>query len=226
MLPHIAIHLSRVYGSVILSVFGTVVGSLTQIYTHPYTKFSQNQTIGIGFILMLFFMAMISVIDKIHAGTRLNLFILFGWSSGYMIGPLVDVAHEIAPYSPHVAFYLTFFMFISFSLVATRVNTFDSLAFGSLLASLLNGLVIMSIANFFIKSNKLVVLDVYFGIILFSGYLIYDTYCIIDRAGTKNVWELDYVEDALFIYLDVLNIFIRILIIIVEQQAKKEKKDK
>ncbi|XP_014369802.1 growth hormone-inducible transmembrane protein [Papilio machaon] len=60
-------------------------------------------------------------------------------------------------------------------------------------------------------------LSLYGGLILFSGFLLYDTQAIIKRAETHPMYGFqpyDPINSAISVYLDVLNIFMRIAMIL------------
>lgn len=60
-------------------------------------------------------------------------------------------------------------------------------------------------------------ISLYGGLILFSGFLLYDTQKIIKRAENQPLYgaqQFDPVNNSIAIYLDTLNIFIRIVTIL------------
>jgi FtsH-binding integral membrane protein len=66
---------------------------------------------------------------------------------------------------------------------------------------------------FFFNYQFYVTLELFVGLIVYCAYLIFDTQMIIDKFG--NGYEIDdYIIAALNVYLDIIQIFIRILIIL------------
>lgn len=55
-------------------------------------------------------------------------------------------------------------------------------------------------------------MQLYFGLLVFVGYVVVDTQEIIERA---HFGDLDYVKHALTMFTDLAAIFVRILIIMV-----------
>lgn len=63
----------------------------------------------------------------------------------------------------------------------------------------------------------------YGGLLIFSGLFMSSTQKIVDEAETQPNSVFDPIKSSLSLYLDTLNIFVRILRILVENQAKDKK---
>jgi len=72
--------------------------------------------------------------------------------------------------------------------------------------------------NMFLRTEMLFNVQLYFGLLLFCGFVIFDTQLIIEKAENH---DYDYVLHSLELFLELLNIFVRILIIL----TKKRKND-
>jgi F-box/leucine-rich repeat protein 7 len=67
--------------------------------------------------------------------------------------------------------------------------------------------------------------SLYGGLVIFSGFLMYDTQVAIVRAeNAKSEDELDEINESLSITLDILNIFMKILQIYLEEENRKRKR--
>ena len=75
------------------------------------------------------------------------------------------------------------------------------------------GIILMVVGGllnlFFFKSFDLQYFMAWIGVFLFSGFILYDTSNIIRRYNTD-----EYIAGALSLYLDILNLFIHLLIIL------------
>ncbi len=96
-------------------------------------------------------------------------------------------------------------------------NKMDLSKWGSYLLMGLVGLLIASLVNMFFASSELEWLLTYFGILLFLGLTIYDTQRIKQRvvaalaAGDAQVVARVGVLGALSLYLDFINLFLKLL---------------
>jgi len=59
--------------------------------------------------------------------------------------------------------------------------------------------------------------QLYFGLLVFVGYIIVDTQEIVERA---HMGDLDYVKHALTLFTDLVAVFVRILVIMVSLIVK------
>ncbi|MEJ1872745.1 Bax inhibitor-1 family protein, partial [Escherichia coli] len=65
--------------------------------------------------------------------------------------------------------------------------------------------------------------ELYFGLLVFVGYMVVDTQDIIEKA---HLGDLDYVKHALTLFTDFIAVFVRILIIMLKNSAEREEKKK
>ncbi|XP_054808295.1 bax inhibitor 1-like [Prosopis cineraria] len=143
---------------------------------------------------------------------------------GASIGPLIDLAIEVDPSLIFTAFVGTSLAFASFSAAALVARRREYLYLGGLLSSGLSILMWLHFASsIFGGAAAVFKFELYFGLLVFVGYIIFDTQEIIERA---HFGDLDYVKHALTLFTDFAAIFVRILIIVLKNSAEKNEKKK
>jgi len=74
-----------------------------------------------------------------------------------------------------------------------------------------------SILNIFFGSTFLFNVQLYAGLAMFMGYILFDTQVIIESAENGND---DFSWDAMKLFIDLIGIFVRILIILMKMNKK------
>uniref|UniRef100_A0A5B6ZFF4 Putative bax inhibitor 1-like n=2 Tax=Davidia involucrata TaxID=16924 RepID=A0A5B6ZFF4_DAVIN len=145
---------------------------------------------------------------------------------GASIGPLIDLAIEIDPSILITAFVGSAVAFGCFSVAAMLARRREFLYLGGLLSSGLSILFWLHFASsIFGGSAAIFKFELYFGLLVFVGYMVVDTQDIIEKA---HLGDLDYVKHALTLFTDFVAVFVRILIIMLKNSSdeKNEKKKK
>jgi len=155
---------------------------------------------------------------------RLGLLMAAAMFQGASIGPLIDMAIQVDPsliFSSFVATALAFGCFSGAALVAKRR---EYLYLGGLVSSGLSILLWLHFASFiFGGSMALFKFELYFGLLVFVGYIVVDTQEIVERA---HLGDLDYVKHALTLFTDLAAIFVRILVIMLKNSGERTEKKK
>jgi uncharacterized protein len=160
----------------------------------------------LGIVLGLSF-----AINKISASIATGLFLLYAIITGFTLSTLffVYTAESIAT---------TFFVTAgTFAVVSGYgyVTKSDLTRWGSLLLMGLIGILIASLVNFFLQSEALMWVTTYAGVIIFVGLIAYDTQRLKNMAlglgEDGEVQRKGAVIGALALYLDFINLFIRLL---------------
>ena len=194
---------------IILSVLGAAI----QI------KYFLMTTFVFPYILCLIaIMISIACIPKKRFLTRIGLTLSFGLFQGIIIGPIVKEAIDIDPNIVRYAFILTLCVFLSFSMIAMMTKNKKYLYLGSMLNSFCLFLLFMNI----FPTSYGYQLSLYGGLIMFVGYVFYDTQVIIKRVEKYGLENTDFISDAVTLYVDFVAIFIRILIIILRSKERRD----
>lgn len=91
-----------------------------------------------------------------------------------------------------------------------------------MLGSGLSVLFWLSLANLFFRSMAIANLQLYLGLMVMSGFILYDTQLIVEKAKMGN---LDYLSHAIELFIDFVGVFVRLLIILTKNSNNNNKKD-
>ena len=161
--------------------------------------------------MMLFFILQFALIIFASFASRrpgLNMVALFSFTtvSGLTLGPLL---YQVGPSIAAEAFALTAITFAGLSLYVVYSRKDFSFMSGFLMTGLIV-LVVGGLLNmFFIQSGMMHFVMSGASVLLFSGFILYDTSNILRYYGTD-----EYVSATLALYLDILNMFIALLSIL------------
>ena len=161
--------------------------------------------------MMLFFILQIGLIFFASFAARkpgLNMIALFSFTtvSGLTLGPLL---YQVGPSIAAEAFGLTAVTFAGLSMYVV----YSKKDFSFMSGFLMTGLIVLVVGGplnmFFIQSGMMHFVMSGASVLLFSGFILYDTSNIMRYYGTD-----EYVSATLALYLDVLNLFIALLSIL------------
>lgn len=147
-------------------------------------------------------------------------------SLGIISGPVIAIAYELDPLILPTAAVSTTAIFAFFTYHAKNIrdenmNYMGSFLYSSLLASTIVGFVML----FFRVSQFVQLVYLGLGLVMFCGFISYDTKLMYDRFKKG---ETNYYDYAMNLFLDIINVFIKILNILMILSGKKKdnKKDK
>jgi FtsH-binding integral membrane protein len=213
--PMVQKHLQNVYVSMCVCTLAAAVGG----WVHLNSTFLQGGILsGLGAIGCL-----IAMMCKQHSAK--NLPMRFGFLTGFAflmgltLGPLLDMAAHVAPHLIPTAFLLTSAIFVSLSLCATLTKRREFLYLGGALFSALSIMALLRLVNIFVRSEALFDLNLYGGLLVFCGFVLFDTQLIIEK---RRNGDDDFVWHAVDLFIDALDIFVRILIILTKKEKKRE----
>jgi len=213
--PQIRQHLVNVYTTLTLGILAAVLGAITFIKTHV----GGSLTFLSGILLVIW----LAMTPKQEVSKRLAIFGAFCFMQGMSIGPLIDAVIDIDPAIVTSAFLGTTAIFFCFSASAYLAERRSFLYIGGFLSTSLSLLCLASLVNIFFRSMFIFNIQLYFGLLIFCGFVIFDTQLIIEKAANGNK---DFVSDSLELFLDFISIFVRLLIILSKNKESKKKNNR
>lgn len=208
-------HLVYVYGTLALSSLVAAVGA----YVHLYVMSAgiMSALAGLGCLFALYS----TPHETKNINLRMALFLGFSLSSGHGLGPLIQYSLYLNPSILVTALASTFFIFASFSMSALFAKRGSYLFLGGPLASLLSTMFWLSLANIFFGSSLLFQVNLYAGLILFCGYILYDTTVIIEK---RRLGDKDFILHSILLYIDLISVFKRIMIILSQREEEEQRR--
>lgn len=207
-------YMVKVYGWMCLALFIT---GLMAMYTASseflVSIIFENQFVFIGLLLLELVVVgtLAGLVQKMSASTATLIFIGYSLLNGLTLSVIffVYTTESIAS-----TFFITGGTFGAMSFYGYTTKS-DLSKWGSLLFMGLIGLIIASVANFFMKSTMLYWITTYIGVIIFVGLTAYDTQKIknsnvIGNEGTEEDSK-EAIMGALTLYLDFINLFLYLL---------------
>jgi len=164
--------------------------------------------------MMLFFILQIGLVFFASFAARkpgLNIIALFSFTtvSGLTLGPILYRYLSVNPsivVQALVMTAITFFALTAYVIISRKDFSFMSgFLMTGLIVVILSGIINM----FFMQSTMMQLVTSGVSVLLFSGFILYDTSNIIRYYGTD-----EHVSATLALYLDILNLFIALLSIL------------
>jgi FtsH-binding integral membrane protein len=205
-------HLSKIYQLLVATMVFASLGA----YTHHLYEIGGIIT----FMLCLILIIVIGTTPLKMPG-RTTLLFVFGFCEGACIGPLTKLAVEIDPSLISMAFGGTLIIFSCFTVSAMWAPDDYWLRYGGVLGSSLSLLFFLSIMNYFVMSETIFLIELYGGLMVFCGYVLYDTQRMIHDIKCN---KQDHVWHALTLFIDFVGVFVRVLIILIRNKDSKKKR--
>jgi modulator of FtsH protease len=203
-LPERLAFIRKVYSLFFVATLFAIGGVLLGFSSMPLMVFiAQNPLIAILLMLGGVFGA-----QALRHKPTINLFALFGFTTltGVIISPLLYMISLRNPASILEAGVLTVGIFGGLTVYAFISNKDFSFMRGMLVTGLIIVILTGLLNIFIIGSSALYFAGAVATLLLFSGFVLYDTSNIIRRYPTN-----EYVSGALALYLDAFNIFLALL---------------
>jgi len=210
--PVVRQHLIKVYSSLAVSVLAAAVGTIVQMKMHMFGS-------AMSFLACIGLLFWFKTIPAIDLTKRLLVLLSIAFLQGSMLGPLVESTLSIDPSIVATAFLGTTCIFACFSGMSLFAERRSYFYLAGLLSSGLSLLLVLSFANLFFRSVAILNLHLYLGLMVFCGFVVFDTQLIIEK---RFQGDTDFLSHSLELFLDFVGIFVRILIIL----ARNKKEDK
>jgi len=208
-------HLKSVYSCLALSVLVAGCGSGLHLFTDVLK--GGGLLCGLASIALLLALAF-TPYDGKNQTKRFGFLAGFSFFVGLGLGPLMEVVTQINPTIVPTAFLSTTLIFVCFTLSALWAEQRKFLYLGGTLMSALTIMMFLSLANLFIGSTMIYQIHLYGGLFVFCGLILYDTQLIVEK---RRMGDRDYVWHSVDLFLDFVNIFRRLMVILAQKEKKK-----
>ncbi|VDO94627.1 unnamed protein product [Soboliphyme baturini] len=141
-------------------------------------------------------------------------------SRGLSTGPLLDIVIRINPGLIATTFFGTSTVFACFSLASLYAADGKFLCLGGTLLSVCSTLFWMALFNIFFGSYFVYQVNLYLGLTLMCGFVLYDTQSIVEKC---RMGDTDYVYHSMNLFIDFIGMFTRLLIILTQKEDRKKK---
>lgn len=210
-------HLKKVYTNLLLISIAAIFGVQLYLYTHlPHF-------IALIFSFFCLYKAKVrnNNYNDINHNTKILYSMGFGVGQGLLIGNLIELVLFVDESILYQGIITTGIVFGSFTLAALLSERRSYLYLSGILISSVSFLFYASLFNIFFQSVMIVNMNLYFGLLIFAGYIIFDTQMIIEKADNG---DNDFVSHSLDLFVDLIGIFVRILIILLKHQKRQDER--
>jgi FtsH-binding integral membrane protein len=217
MEPSVQLHMKNVYSCVALSTLSAAVGAMVHLFTGLLSGGFLSAIGSFGLMMAL----MATPDDGKNAKKRLGYLLGFAFLSGLGLGPLLEFAIHVDPSIIPTAFFSTCLIFACFTLASMLSDQRQFIYLGGTLMSILSVMTISAFLNIFMGSYILFKAQIYIGLFVMCAFILYDTQVIIEkrRRGDK-----DYIWHSICLFIDLIQIFRYILVILADKESNKKKK--
>lgn len=214
--PAVQSHLKHVY----LTLCSALAFSALGAYLHIALNIGGTLT-TIGCLAAIAFLISLPA-SQHQERNRFALLMSAALLQGASVGPLVDLVLHLDPRILVTAFVGTAIAFGCFSAAAIIAKRREYLYLGGLLSSALSILLWLQFAAS-IFGHYYFTFELYFGLLVFLGYMVFDTQEIIERA---HHGDMDYIKHALTLFTDFVAVLVRVLVIMLKNAQAKSQEDK
>lgn len=215
--PAVQKHVEKVYATLAAALLVSAAGCY----------FNMMTGIG-GWLTMISFVISVVWLSSVppepqNLNKRYALLAGAAFSQGASLGPLIAAAVSMDSGLVLTAFLGTATLFLCFSGAALVSRRRSMLYLGGILSSAISCFMMMRLATWLLPGMRSMAFqaELYGGLAVFAMYVAFDTQVIVEQAFSGN---LDHVKHALDLFVDFAAIFVRILVILMQKEARKEEK--
>lgn len=210
--------MQRVYGWMSLGLLLTTIVAFITLSSEMVLRLVLGNMLVFWGLVIAELVLVVSVnraINRLSSGVGLALFFLYSALSGVTLS-VIFLAYGLGTIL--LAFGTTTLIFIILTVVGLTTKE-DLTKWGPILFVGLLGIILASVLNFFFASAALDWIVTYVGILIFLGLIVYDSNLIkkmtfatvLQGNGSQEVLNGIAVMGALRLYLDFINLFLRLL---------------
>lgn len=211
----VQLHLQKVYTTLCVALLVAAVGVYAHILTHLGGILSTFAFLGVTMWLLS--------TPPYEERKRLTLLMAAAFLEGASLGTLIEHVINQDPGIVVTALLGTVTIFACFSGASIFAKRREYLFLGGILSSALSTLLMLRFGSYiFGGASAMFNLELYGGLLIFIGYVLFDTQLIIERADKG---DNDYIKHSLDLFMDFVSIFVRILIILSKNSSEKEARE-
>jgi FtsH-binding integral membrane protein len=210
-------HLKNVYSCLSIAILAAAAGAYVHVFTDILKGNILTSFLALGVLLLLY----ATPDNGRNQKLRFGYFVGFGALSGLGTGPLLDFAISVNPSLIMTAFLGTCMIFGCFTLAALYAPDRKFLYLGGTLMSVLSTMFWLALMNLFFGSAFLFQFNLYVGLIVTCLFVLYDTQLIMEKC---RMGDTDFIWHAVDLFIDFLDIFRRLLIILAQREDNKKKR--
>jgi len=212
-------HLKKVYTTLSIALVLAAAGA----YVHLFTNILQAGFLSfIGSIGLLILLSCTSH-TQANESKRFGYLMGFSFFSGLALGPLLDMVMSIDETIIPTALMGTSIVFICFTLSALLNTSKQWIYLGGILLSAMSWMLLLSVVNIFFRNPLLYNINLYGGLLIVLGFILYDTQMIVEK---RRRGDDDYIWHSVDLFIDFMNLFRRILIILANNSDNKKKNER
>lgn len=210
-------HLQNVYGAMSLCFMVCCLGVYVEMYTEFLAAGLMTSLVSLG---MLMYLLHLTPTPENHT-TRFGLLNGVAFFTGVSLGPLINYVVDIDPSILTTAILSTFLVFVCFSLSALLAKDRKFLTLGGILLTGMTSLLVLGLLNIFIGSTLLYRAELYIGLALMCGFVLFNTQSIIEK---RRQGDTDVIRHCLDLFLDLVNMFRYILLLLTDKENRNRRR--